>query len=91
MLNILWVSFFIISFLFALIKSLYWGQIGIWNELTLTLFASAKSAFSICLNLTGLLCLWLGLLKIAEESGLTNVLAAALRPLFKKNYAGSIS
>lgn len=84
MLNILWVSFFIISFIFALIKSLYLGQINIWNELTISLFVSAKSAFSICLNLTGILCLWLGLLKIAEVSGLTRVLAFILQPLFKK-------
>ena len=84
MLNILWVSFFIISFIFALIKSVYWGQIDIWNELTISLFVSAKNAFNICLNLTGILCLWLGLLKIAEASGITNVLATALRPLFKK-------
>lgn len=43
-----------------------------------------KTAFTISLNLTGILCLWLGLLKVAEKSGITAVLAKALRPLFRK-------
>lgn len=48
------------------------------------LFSSSKTAFSIALNLTGILCLWMGLLKIAELSGLTLVLAKLLRPLFRR-------
>mgnify|MGYP001062429697 CR=1 FL=1 len=61
MLKIIWSFFFLSAFAGALWQSLD-GNWAVWNELTAALFASAKSAFSIALNLTGLLCLWLGLL-----------------------------
>ena len=83
MLNILWTSFFLVSFFAALIQSLWLGNGGIWNEMSNQLFSAATNAFQISINLTGMLCLWLGLLNIAEKSGLTELLAKALRPLFK--------
>lgn len=83
MLNILWPAFFLVSFLAALFQSLWLGNSGIWSELSNQLFSSATDAFQLALNLTGMLCLWLGLLKIAEKSGLTELLAKALCPLFK--------
>lgn len=84
MLNFIWISFFAAAFLSALYQSLFLGNGEIWTELVSATFLSAKSAFSICLNLTGILCLWLGLLKIAEQSGVTKALSFALAPLFKK-------
>src|SRR5574344_233195 len=83
MLNILWTSFFIVGFLATLIQSLYSGNVEIWTEITNQIFSAASGAFTLSINLTGMLCLWLGLLKIAEKSGLTEILAKALRPLFK--------
>lgn len=83
MLNIIWSSFFILSFAGALIQSIFLNNPQIWTEITNQLFSSATNAFNIALNLTGMLCLWLGLLKIAEKSGLTELFAKALRPLFK--------
>ena len=80
MLNLLWASFFVISFVVALFS----GRPDVWNTLSRALFSSATTAFEISLNLTGILCLWLGLLKIAENSGLTELLSKALMPLFKK-------
>ncbi len=84
MLNIIWSAFFIAAFFFAAIDAWWFGQADVWSRLVLASFSSAKSAFSICLNLTGILCLWLGLLKIAQVSGLTEILAKFLRPLFAK-------
>ncbi|MGN0913438.1 MAG: nucleoside recognition domain-containing protein [Alphaproteobacteria bacterium] len=84
MLNIIWVSFFITAFAAALYRSLFLGDASVWTELVSSVFVSAKSAFTISLNLTGILCLWLGLLKIAETSGLTNLLAKVLYPLFHR-------
>lgn len=84
MLNIIWAGFFIAAFVFAAAQCLYAGSYVIWNRLVGAAFASAKSAFSISINLTGILCLWLGLLKIAEASGLTGTLARLLRPLFAR-------
>ncbi len=84
MLNLIWAGFFGAAFAAAVWQSGWGGNSEIWTAMTASLFDSAKGAFTISLNLTGILCLWLGLLKIAEQSGLTNVLAKALRPLFAK-------
>lgn len=83
MLNILWTSFFISGFIAALVQSIFLGNPEIWTEMSNQLFSAATGAFQLALNLTGMLCLWLGLLKIAEKSGLTELLAKILRPLFK--------
>ena len=83
MLNIIWAGFFLTAFVAAVFQSLG-GNPGIWQEMTSALFAAAQNSFTIAINLTGILCLWLGLLKIAEEAGLTGKLAALLRPLFRK-------
>lgn len=83
MLNILWTSFFLLGFLAALYQALVNGNTEIWNTLSNQLFDSASNAFTLALNLTGMLCLWLGLLKIAEKSGITGFLAKGLAPLFK--------
>lgn len=83
MLNILWTSFFVVSFIAAAVQSFFMDNPQIWTELVNHLFKSATNAFQLALNLTGMLCLWLGLLKIAEKSGLTEILARMMRPLFK--------
>ncbi len=83
MLNIIWTSFFIISFGAAFIQAVFLGNPQIWTVMCNHLFEASTGAFQIALNLTGMLCLWLGLLKIAEKSGLTELLARTLRPLFK--------
>ena len=83
MLNILWASFFLLGILAAVYQAIINGNTEIWNTLTNQLFDSASNAFTLALNLTGMLCLWLGLLKIAEKSGLTSFLARGLAPLFK--------
>lgn len=84
MLNIIWSGFFIISFAAAAYQTLVWGQTHIWSDMVNASFSAARTAFDVSLNLTGMMCLWLGLLKIAEKSGLTALLARGLRPLFKK-------
>ena len=84
MLNWIWAGFFIVAFVCAGIKSVCFADFLIWNELGKSLFDAAKLGFSISINLTGLLCFWLGILKIAELSGATDGLAKLLRPLFAK-------
>ena len=84
MLNIIFILFFLLSFLAAAFQSVFMENAQIWTFIVNELFSSAKSAFTISINLTGMLCLWLGLLKIAQNSGLTDVFAKILRPLFKK-------
>lgn len=84
MLNYIWISFFLAAFAMAVYRSLFLGDPVVWTELISSTFASSKAAFSISLNLTGILCLWLGLLKIAELSGITRLLSRALYPLFRR-------
>lgn len=84
MLNVIWTVFFLLSILAAGYQAFVFGNAEIWTSMVDALFEAAKSAFTICINLTGMLCLWLGLLKIAEVSGLTAILAKVLAPLFKK-------
>ncbi len=88
MLNFIWAGFFIAGFLAAAYQGLIIGNGAIWAEMVTAVFATAKSAFTIAINLTGILCLWLGLLKIAEVSGLTQLLAKVLYPLFRKIMPG---
>lgn len=83
MLNIIWAGFFIIAFISAIFQS-FNGNLDVWNSISQTLFSTAHLGFKIALDLTGILCFWLGLMKIAEQSGLSNILAKALKPLFHK-------
>ena len=84
MLNYIWAFFFISAFFGALYQFFFNGNTDIWQTMTETIFSSSKSAFTISLNLTGILCFWLGVMKIAEKSGITDFLAKFLYPLFHK-------
>jgi len=83
MLNFIFCLFFLAAFLNAFIL-LFSGQSDIFTKIMNALFEAASNGFNISLGLTGMLCLWLGLLKVGEESGLTKLLSKALGPLFKR-------
>ena len=83
MLNFIWAGFFIVAFISALLQS-FNGNTAIWSYISESLFSTAHLGFKIALDLTGILCFWLGLMKIAEKSGLSDLLAKALKPLFFK-------
>ena len=71
-LNYIWVAFFVIAFIVALCKLLFMGDTEIFTELVNSTFDSSKTAFEISLGLTGILSLWLGIMKIGENSGMIN-------------------
>ena len=81
-LNYIWVAFFIVAFIVALGKLLFLGDTEIFTELVNSTFSSSKNAFEISLGLTGLLSLWLGVMKIGERSGMINALSRWLSPVF---------
>ncbi len=83
MLNIIWAGFFIFAVISAVFQYIG-GNHEVWTLIVSSLFENAESGFKISLNLTGILCFWLGLMKIAETSGLANLLAKVLRPLFNR-------
>lgn len=82
MLNIIWIAFFLIAFAVALFKLLVLGDTEIFGQLMQALFELSKTAFEIALGLTGILALWLGIMKIGEKSGFVEWLTRGLSPLF---------
>ena len=84
MLNFIWIFFFLAAFIVALFKVLILGDTEIFNHIMQALFELSKTAFEISLGLTGILALWLGIMRIGERSGFIELLTRALAPLFKK-------
>ena len=84
MLNALWIGFILVAFLIALVKLVFLGDAGIFAALVKALFDSSKTAFEIALGLTGVMALWLGVMKIGERAGMLDILTRGLAPLFKR-------
>ena len=72
-LNYIWIAFFVIAFVVAVVQTFVYGNTGIWTDIMNASFSSARSAFDISLGLTGVLTLWLGLMKIGERGGVVAV------------------
>ncbi|MBR3433429.1 MAG: hypothetical protein IKH05_07815 [Bacteroidaceae bacterium] len=83
-LNYIWVGFFLIAFVIAVVKLLFWGDFEVFPAMMDATFSSSKTAFEISLGLTGVLSLWLGIMKIGEKGGVVNALARLLSPVFVK-------
>lgn len=81
-LNYIWIAFFVIAFVIAAVKLLFTGDFGVFPAMMNSTFDSSKTAFEISLGLTGVLSLWLGIMKIGEKGGMVNVLAKILSPVF---------
>ncbi len=82
-LNIIWLSFFLVSAVFALVRALT-GETTIFSEIMQATFSMAKVGFEIALFLTGVLALWLGIMRVGEKGGAVDFLTRFLRPLFRK-------
>ena len=83
-LNYIWIAFFLIAFIIACIRLLFFGDTQVFPEIINSTFSSSKTAFEISLGLTGVLSLWLGIMKIGEKGGVVNWFARLLSPLFTK-------
>lgn len=83
-LNYIWIAFFVIAFAIALVKLIFLGDTEVFPAMMNSTFDSSKTAFEISLGLTGVLSLWLGIMKIGERGGVVNVLARILTPVFSK-------
>ena len=84
MLNIIWISFFLIAFVTAFFKLLILGDQQVFAQIVEALFKLSKSAFEISIGLTGILALWLGIMKIGEKSGFIELITRGLTPLFSR-------
>lgn len=83
-LNYIWIGFFLVAFVVALFKFVLDGDVNVFNEIVGATFSSAQSAFEISIGLTGVLCLWLGIMNIGQRSGVVNKFARFAAPLFGK-------
>lgn len=87
-LNYIWIAFFVTAFVIALARLLFFGDTEVFPEIMNSTFASSKTAFEISLGLTGVLSLWLGIMKIGERGGVVNALARVLSPVFTRLFPG---
>ena len=83
-LNYIWIAFFILSFVIGLGKLIFMGDTSVFPEMMAATSDSAKSAFELSLGLTGVLSLWMGIMKIGEKGGLVAALARVLNPVLTK-------
>ena len=83
-LNYIWIAFFLIAFVVALMRLVFLGDTQVFPEIINSTFSSSKTAFEISLGLTGVLSLWLGIMRIGEQGGVIALFSRLLGPLFSK-------
>jgi spore maturation protein SpmA/spore maturation protein SpmB len=83
-LNYIWIGFFLIAFVIACIQLLVFGNVQVFSDMLNSTFDSAKSGFEISLGLTGVLSLWLGIMKVGERGGVIRLFSKAVAPFFEK-------
>ena len=83
-LNYIWIAFFLIAFVIATFRLVFLGDAEVFPEIINSTFSSSKTAFEISLGLTGVLSLWLGIMKIGEKGGVIDLFARVLSPIFTK-------
>lgn len=84
MLNIIWLSFFVIAFIAAMFQWLYLGNSGIFEDILNSIISMSKVTVEIAIGLIGILSFWLGMMKIAEKGGVVAWIAKAISPLFSR-------
>lgn len=87
-LNWIWIAFFAIAFLVALGRTFFEGDIAIWTEIMNASFSQAAFAFEVSLGLTGVLTLWLGIMKIGERGGVVERMGLMISPFFSRLFPG---
>ena len=87
-LNWIWIAFFLIAFLMAVGQTLSEGNIGVWSDIMNSSFDQAAFAFQISLGLTGVLTLWMGIMKIGEKGGVIEFFGRLISPFFSRLFPG---
>ena len=83
-LNYIWVAFFVIAFVVALVKLIFLGDTAVFPDIVGATFDMAKTGFELSLFLTGILSLWLGIMRIGEKGGVVAMISRAISPLFTR-------
>ena len=87
-LNYIWIAFFFLAFAMAVYRSLVMGEVAVWSDIMSSSFSSAATAFELSIGLTGVLALWLGLMKIGERAGVVRFFGRMISPLFCRLFPG---
>ena len=87
-LNYIWIAFFLIAFVVAVGETVFNGNLDVWSEIMNSSFGAAETAFTISLGLTGILSLWMGLMKIGEQGGVIQFFGRLVSPLFSRLFPG---
>jgi spore maturation protein SpmA len=88
MLNKVWGAFFFVAFAVGLTKSIIFGDWGVWAAMVSAAFDLSKTGFEIALGLTGIMCLWLGIMRLGEKGGAVDLMARAFGPLLRRLFPG---
>ena len=87
-LNYIWIAFFLVAFVVCIGETLLNGNFEIWTQVMNSTFTSAGTAFELALGLTGVLSLWLGLMKVGERAGVISFFGRLVSPLFSRLFPG---
>lgn len=87
-LNWIWISFLVIAFLMALGRTVFDGDLAVWSDIMNSSFSQAAFAFEVSIGLTGILSLWLGIMKIGERGGVTESMGRLISPFFSRLFPG---
>ena len=82
-LNYIWIGFFLIALIVAIVKTIG-GDMDVFSAIVNSTFDMAETSFTIAIGLTGVLCLWLGIMKIGEDGGAIRILSKLVGPFFNK-------
>lgn len=87
-LNWIWIAFFAIAFLMAACRSIFTGDLQVWSDIMNSSFSQAAFAFEVSLGLTGVLTLWMGIMKIGERGGVIEFFGRLISPFFSRLFPG---
>ena len=82
-LNYIWIAFFLIAFVVGIVKLIFLGDVGVFPDMVSSTFDMAKTGFEISLGLTGVLTLWLGIMRIGEKGGIIKLFSKLINPFFR--------
>lgn len=88
MLNWIWAGFFLVAFVAGLFRWLVLGEPGVWAAMVGSSFDMAKTGFEVSLGLTGVMCLWLGIMRVGEKGGAVELIARGFDPLLRRLFPG---
>jgi len=88
MLNRIWAGFFFVAFVAGLVRWLALGEPGVWAAIVASTFEMAKTGFEVSIGLTGVMCLWLGIMRLGEKGGAVELLARGFDPLLRRLFPG---